>query len=121
IVTQTNGKVSIVDLQERTVSLLDAGNQVTRLVLDERPGAQHAWVLTSSGGLGTLHLEQRTPRELLLEKPGTFVIPVDVDGPHMAIGQGVNGGKLLLLDATDPTRATAREIDGFRDDPADLE
>jgi hypothetical protein len=117
IVTQTNGKVSIVDLEERTVSLLDAGNQVTRLVLDERPGVQLAWLLTSSGSLGTLDLTRRTPRELLLEKAGTFVIPVDVDGPRMAIGQGTNGGDLLLLDATEPSRATAREIEGFRKEP----
>ena len=115
VVLQSNGKVSFVDLEERTVSLLDAGGRVTRVLLDERPGVQRAWMLTDFGSLGSVELGQRTPHEILLGQAATFVIPVNGKRPLLVVGQNAEGGDLVVIDASDPRRSSARAFEHFLD------
>lgn len=113
VIAQQDGRVSLVDLEQRTVSSLGAGAEVTQLLLDERDGVGRAWVVTASGSLGAVDLARRAPRELLLDRPATFVVPVLGAKPQVAVGQAADSGSVLLLDASDPSRASAREIAGF--------
>jgi hypothetical protein len=113
VIAQKDGRVSLVNLQDRTVSSLGAGANITQLLLDQRPGLSRVWVVTASGSLGAIDLARRTPRELLLDRAATFVVPVLGATPRVAVGQSASSGSVLLLDANDPSRASAREIAGF--------
>lgn len=112
IVAQSDGKLSFVDLEERTVSSLSTEGPITALVIDERAGVDRAWVLMT-GSLGAVDLADRSPEQILLEQVGTYIVPVLGDKALIAIGQGSSSGGVLLLDAKDPSRSSGREMVGF--------
>jgi hypothetical protein len=113
IIAQSDNKVSLVDLEERTISSFGVEGKVSHLVLDERAGVQQVWISTETGSLGSIDLARRAPRQLLLDQAATFVLPVAGATPLLAVGQAGDSGAVLLLDAKEPSRASARKIAGF--------
>lgn len=112
VVAQRDGKLSVVDLEERTVSSLHTEGTITNLVLDERPGVDRVWVLMHQG-LGAIDLDERTPQQILLEREATYIVPLLGEAPRIAVGQRERSGDVLLFDAERPSRSSAREIFGF--------
>jgi hypothetical protein len=113
VIAQADGKISLVNLEERTVSSLSTEGTISELLLDGRSGVERSWVLTSSGSLGSVKLADRTPSQLLLEKPASFIVPVLGEPARLAVGQPEPEGKLLLIDARNPSRSSAEEVADF--------
>jgi hypothetical protein len=113
VVGQNNGTVSLVDLAQRTVSSLTTGAATDRLMLDEREQVANVWVMTMQGGLGVIDLAERKPSQVLLEHAATYVLPLFGDKPRVAVGQSAADGSLLVFEAGEPMRSSAREVKGF--------
>jgi hypothetical protein len=113
IVLQSDQRVSLIDLAERTVSSLSAGQPLKELVLDQRAGVSRAWVLTTAGTLGAIDLDRRSASEVLLSRRADWMLPLPGETPRVVIGHDSSSGALTLLEAANPTRSSAREVLGF--------
>jgi len=113
VVTGTTGKLSLVDLNERTVSSVSTDTGAKQLLLEEHAGASRAWITTETGQVGVIDLDKRAPSELLLDHPAQQVVPLFGDKPVVAVTHDTESGRVTLLDARQPSRASAREIAGF--------
>jgi hypothetical protein len=113
IALQSDQRVSLIDLAERTVSSLSAGQPLKQLMLDQREGVSRAWVLTMAGTLGTIDLDRRAGSEVLLARSANWVLPVPGETPHLVVGHDAGSGSLTILEAASPTRSSARELVGF--------
>jgi hypothetical protein len=113
IALQSEQRVSLIDLAERTVSSLSAGQALQSLILDQRKGIARAWILTMAGTVGTIDLDSRTASEVLLTRHAEWVLPLPGEAGRVVVGHQSLGGALTLLDAARPTRSSAREVLGF--------
>lgn len=113
VITGSTDNISLVDLDERTVSTVSTGTTATQLLLEERTDTSRAWVTTASGQVGVIDLGKRTPSVLLLDHPVQQVVPLFGDRPQVALTHDTASGRLTLLDAEQPARASAREVAGF--------
>jgi hypothetical protein len=114
VVTHASGRVSLVDLEQRTVSLLVTDAAAHQLLVDEDDGAR-AWIVTNYGSVGVVDLARRSASPLLLNHLGRALVFVPGSTPHVAVTHDPKEGRVTLVDADDPTREHARElrIDGF--------
>lgn len=113
IALQGDQKVSLIDLSERTVSSLSTVAATQDLILDQVAGVSRAWVLTMAGSLGSVDLDSRSASEVLLARSAKWVVRVGGQSELLVVGHSALSGSLTVLDATRPTRAGAREVDGF--------
>lgn len=113
VVTGSAGKISMVDLEERTVSTVTAESTARQLLLDEHGDASRAWITTDGGQLGFIDLAQRAPTAVLLDHPAERVVPLFGADPLVAVTHATTSGRVTLLDAQQPARAGAREVAGF--------
>jgi hypothetical protein len=113
IALQTDSRVSLINLADRTVSSLATGAAPKQLWLDQRTGVTRAWVLTTEGTVGSIDLDRSTASEVLLTRTASWLLPMPGETARVAIGHAGSSGALTVLDAARPTRATAREVLGF--------
>lgn len=113
IVLQSDDRISLVDLSERTVSSLSAGSQAKSLTLDQRPGVARAWVLTNDGSVGAIDLDERGAAQVLLTRGAKWLLPLTGESERLVVGHEANSGALTVLDAANPVRASAHEVLGF--------
>ncbi len=113
IALQSDQRVSLIDISERTVSSLSTGAPTEDLILDQAAGVSRAWVRTTAGSLGSIDLDSRSASEVLLTHSANWVVRVGGQSERLVVGHSSASGSLTVLDARRATRAGAREVDGF--------
>jgi hypothetical protein len=137
LVTHNSNRVSVVDLEQRTVKklLLDSASATT--LLDQSAGGLRLWVGGSDGSLGSVNLQDfADTREVpltfdfgqatyadensLAKSPinnaqNLLLVPGAVGTPRrrIAVVQRSTTGRVTLLDAENPTPESALEVLGF--------
>ena len=134
LASHSTNRVSVIDLQKRTVKrvLLDSAASTT--LLDPSGTNLHLWVGTSGGALGVIDLQTFTSNEVPLTfkyaNTGSFdesrqapfttseallLVPGAAGTPNrrIAVLQTGTSGRVTLLDADNPTSESALEVLGF--------
>jgi hypothetical protein len=111
----SRGGLSVIDLAHRTVAPL-VTERLGGLTL-AAPPANKVWIATSfSNHLGYLTLPELSAGDIRLDAPVQAIFPLGTskDGKHrVVIDHKQSGGRITVLDADDPQRATARSVGGF--------
>jgi hypothetical protein len=113
LLSHSSAHVSLVDLEQRTVSRVGTEAAPRQLLLDQRGSAARAWIATVGGGLGVLDLASRSASPLVLDRPADALVFVPGRTPHVAVTHAADSGRVTLVDAEDPSREGAREIVSF--------
>jgi hypothetical protein len=113
VITHNTGRVSLVDLEERSVSLVGTAARPRQLLMEENGGAARAWIVTENGVVGVLDLTRRSATPLLLDRPAAALVFVPGPRARVAVTHEAASGRVTLLDAVRPSRSGAREIVGF--------
>lgn len=111
VLTHETDQVSLVDLQERTVSPLSLGTNVASTYLDAE--RSRLWITTSDGSLGTVDLQSLLPSQILLEGLSRELVLVRGETPRMVVVHASESGFVTLLDADKPSLNGAESLLGF--------
>ena len=113
LVRHADGLVSLVDLERQSAALLNLPTQDAHLVVEE--GYNQAYVVTPHLPLlGVLDLDSGESREVLLDHPiaGLTLLP---EAERIAVVHDHPQGAVTLLDADDPRRQNAVQLNDFRE------
>jgi hypothetical protein len=113
LVSHGSARVSLVDLQQRTVSRVDTEASPAQLLLDSHADTRRVWIATAGGSVGVLDLGSRSATPLLLDRPAKALVFVPGRTPRIAALHAADSGRVTLVDAESPSRDSAREIVGF--------
>ncbi len=111
VLTHDGDQVSLVDLEERTVSPLTLGTQVDVSLLDGERA--RLWITTADGSLGTLDLKTLAPSRILLDADAKGLVPIRGKRALMAVIHPSESGFVTLLDADKPNLDDATSLLGF--------
>jgi hypothetical protein len=111
VAVHDTGRLSLVNLQERTVSPISAGDTPEVTLLDAERA--RLWVTTYAGRVGSIDLATLGGAEVLLEPDTVDLRLVPGPRPRVALIHDSSAGHVTLLDAAHPTRDGARELVGF--------
>ncbi len=111
VLTHDGDRISVVDLERRTVAPLSLGAKVQSTVLDSVRA--RLWITTVDGGLGTLDLATLVPAQILLDADATELVLVPGSQAQMAVIHRSDAGFVTLLEADQPSRPAGRALLGF--------
>jgi hypothetical protein len=113
LIRHGSARVSLVDLEQRTVSRVDTEATPVQLLLDGHGATRRVWIATNGGSVGVLDLGSRHATPLLLDRPAKSLVFVPGKTPRMAALHAAESGRVTLVDAESPSRESAHEIVGF--------
>lgn len=113
LIAHGSARVSLVDLEQRTVSRIATEAAPSQLLLDAHGDARRVWIATAGGSVGVLDLGARSAAPLLLDRPAEALVFVPGRRPRIAALHAAESGRVTLVDAERPSRESAREIVGF--------
>ncbi|MDB4976210.1 MAG: hypothetical protein JWN48_4551 [Myxococcaceae bacterium] len=141
LATHTTNRVSLIDLEQRTVKRVLLDSSAVTTLLDQSPAALRLWVGGSNGSLGSINLQTLMAQEVPLSfsfaggqivgedapdaanslatalptQQNLLVVPGPINTPRrrIAVVQEASSGRLTLLDADNPSPETALEVVGF--------
>lgn len=118
---QTGSRLSLVDLSSRKVSPLNSQGYDSLTFVPEAPltpglsAADRLWVTSNYGfHVSYVTLASLATGDVRLDHNVQAVLPVTANGKRLLIvNHGGGGGAITILDANNPSRSTARFVQGF--------